>query len=140
MSNQGKVAIVTGAGQGIGRAIALRLAREGFAVGSLDYKLDTARETVAMIAAAGGEAVAVQVDVSERAQVFEAVDEVVARFGRLDVMVNNAGLGPITPIEDITPEIYRKVFDVNIGGTLWGVQAAVRHFKARKPAKKGDVV
>ena len=55
-------------------------------------------------------------------------------------MINNAGLGPTTPIEDITPEIYRRVFDVNVGGTFWGIQAAVKHFKARKPAKKGDVI
>src|SRR5208282_4193476 len=140
MTSQRKVAIVTGAGQGIGRAIAIRLAKDGFAIGALDFNIDTAKETAALIAAAGREAVAVKVDVSQRDQVFQAVDEVVARLGRLDVMINNAGLGPITPIEDITPEVYRKVFHVNIGGTFWGIQAAVKHFKARKPAKKGDVI
>lgn len=71
---------------------------------------------------------------------FRAVDEVVAKFGRLDVMINNAGLGPTTPIEEITPEICRRVFDVNVGGVYWGIQAAIIHFKARKPAKQGDVV
>ena len=64
----------------------------------------------------------------------------VAGFRRLDVMINNARLGPTTPIEAITPEIYRKVFDVNVGGTFWGIQAAVKHFKARKPTKKGEVI
>jgi len=140
MTSQRKVAIVTGAGQGIGQAIAIRLAKEGFAIGSLDFNTDTAQETAAQITAAGGEALPVKVDVSQRDQVFQGVDEVVARFGRLDVMINNAGLGPTTPIEDITPEIYRKVFDVNVGGTFWGIQAAVKHFKAHKPAKKGDVI
>ncbi|MDR3437736.1 (S)-acetoin forming diacetyl reductase [Telmatospirillum sp.] len=140
MNQQRKVAIITGAGQGIGRAIASRLAKDGFAIGCLDFNLGTAQETAAQITSGGGEAVGVKVDVSQRDQVFRAVDEVVARFGRLDVMVNNAGLGPVTPIEDITPEIYRKVFDVNVGGTYWGIQAAVKHFKARKPAKKGEIV
>ncbi|MBV8523345.1 MAG: (S)-acetoin forming diacetyl reductase [Acetobacteraceae bacterium] len=140
MTIQGKVAIVTGAGQGIGRAIAIRLAKDGFAIGCLDFNVDTGQDTVSQIIATGGEALAAKVDVAQRDQVFQAVDEVVARFKRLDVMINNAGLGPTTPIEDITPEIYRKVFDVNVGGTFWGIQAAVKHFKARKPTKKGEVI
>ncbi len=140
MSNSSKVAVVTGAGQGIGRAIALRLAKDGFAIGSLDFNLVTAKETADLVAAAGGTALAVQVDVSQREQVLDAVDQVVAEFGRLDVMVNNAGLGPTTPLDSITPEIYRKVFDVNVGGIYWGIQAAMKHFKARTPAKTGDVV
>ncbi len=140
MSTQRKVAIVTGAGQGIGRAIAIRLAKDGFAIGCLDFNAATARDVAAEVTAAGGEAFSVEVDVAERDQVFEAVDQVVARLGRLDVMINNAGLGPTTPIEDITPEIYRKVFDVNVGGTFWGIQAALKHFKARKPTKKGEII
>ncbi|HAI94801.1 MAG TPA: (S)-acetoin forming diacetyl reductase [Xanthomonadaceae bacterium] len=140
MSSPSKVAIVTGAGQGIGRAIALRLAKDGFAIGSLDFNIVTAQETADLVAAAGGAGLAVQVDVSQREQVLDAVDQVVARFGRLDVMVNNAGLGPTTPLDSITPEIYRKVFDVNVGSIYWGIQAAMKHFKARTPAKAGDVV
>lgn len=140
MANEKKVAIVTGAGQGIGRAIALRLAKDGFSLGCLDLNDTSAAETVKLIESAGGKALAVKVNVADRDDVFRATDEVVAKFGRLDVMVNNAGLGPTTPIEEITPEIYHKVFDVNVGGTYWGIQAAVKHFKARKPAKKGDVV
>ena len=140
MTIQHKVAIVTGAGQGIGRAIAIRLAKDGFAIGCLDFNADNAEDTASQITGASGEAFAVNADVAQRDQVFQAVDEVVARFKRLDVMINNAGLGPTTPIEDITPEIYRKVFDVNVGGTFWGIQAAVKHFKARKPTKKGEVI
>ena len=140
MSTVPKVAVVTGAGQGIGRAIALRLARDGFAIGSLDFNLDTAQQTADLIAADGGAAVAVQADVSERDQVLAAVDQVVAAFGRLDVLVNNAGVAPTTPLEDITPELYRKVFDVNVGSTYWGIQAAIRHFKARTPAQPGQIV
>ncbi len=140
MSTQTKVAVITGAGQGIGRAIAIRLAKDGFAIGSLDFNLATAEDTARLIQAAGGVALAVKVDVAEREEVLAAVDHVVEKFGRLDVIVNNAGLGPTSPLEDITPELYRKVFDVNVGGIYWGIQAALKHFNARKPAKQGDVI
>lgn len=140
MSSEKKVAVVTGAGQGIGRAVALRLAKDGFRIGSLDFNGTSAQETVKLIEAAGGEALAVVVDVANREQVFAAVDQIAKKFGRIDVMINNAGLGPTTPIEDITPELYHKVFDVNVGGTYWGIQAALKHFKKRVPAKPGDIV
>lgn len=140
MSSEKKVAVVTGAGQGIGRAVALRLAKDGFRIGSLDFNGTSAQETVKLIEAAGGEALAVVVDVANREQVFAAVDQIAEKFGRIDVMINNAGLGPTTPIEDITPELYHKVFDVNVGGTYWGIQAALKHFKKRAPAKRGDIV
>jgi len=73
MTSQRKVAIVTGAGQGIGRAIAIRLAKDGFAIGSLDFNTGTAQETAARITAAGGEALPVKVDVSQRDQVFHVL-------------------------------------------------------------------
>lgn len=140
MHKNGKVAVVTGAGQGIGEAIALRLAKDGFSVGCLDNNAKKAKACADKIVAEGGQAIAVTVDVAERNHVLKAVDDVVAKFGRLDVMVNNAGLGPVTPLEDITPEIYRKVFDVNVGSMYWGIQAAIKHFKARKPTRKGEVI
>lgn len=121
-----KVAFVTGAGQGIGKAIAERLHKDGFAVAVADFNDENAAAVAQEI---GDDALAVHVDVSDRDSVFAAVDEAVAKLGGLDVVVNNAGLGPSTPLEDITPEIYRKVFDVNVGGTLWGIQAAIKHFK-----------
>lgn len=126
----GKVAFITGAGQGIGEAIALRLAEDGFAVGCADLKMETAHAAAEKIKAAGGKAVAVQVDVADRDSVFAAVGETAEQLGGLDVVVNNAGIGPTTPIEDITPEIYRRTFDINVGGVLWGIQAAVKTFKA----------
>ncbi|HBA6947900.1 TPA: (S)-acetoin forming diacetyl reductase [Escherichia coli] len=140
MNTEKKVAIVTGAGQGIGRAIALRLAKDGFRVGSLDFNEATAQETVRLIESNGGEALAVKVNVADREQVFSAVDQVADKFGRVDVMVNNAGLGPTTPLEEITPEIYRKVFDVNVGGIYWGIQAALKHFRKRTPSKTGTII
>lgn len=122
-----KVAFVTGGGQGIGRAICERLHADGFAVAVADFNDETAREVADAL---GERALAVHVDVADRESVMSAVDTAVETLGGLDVMINNAGLGPSTPLEEITPEIYRRVFDVNVGGTLWGIQAAIKHFKA----------
>ncbi len=82
------------------------------------------------IIAAGGKASVVEVNVGDRDSVFAAVEKAAALLGGLDVVVNNAGIAPITPIEDITPEIYHRAFDINVGGVLWGIQAAVKTFKA----------
>lgn len=137
MSNSnGKVAFITGAGQGIGKAIAERLSKDGFAVAIADFNFETATKVAEDIQAKGGKTFAVKVDVSDRDDVFKAVAETVHNLGGLDVVINNAGLGPNTPIEEITPEIYRKVFDVNVGGTLWGIQAAVKTFKELKHGGK----
>ncbi|WP_424137573.1 (S)-acetoin forming diacetyl reductase [Roseomonas chloroacetimidivorans] len=126
----GKVAFITGAGQGIGEAIALRLAEDGFAVGCADLRMDTAKAVADRIETDGGRAFAVEVDVADRDSVFAAVEKTAKALGGLDVVINNAGIGPTTPIEEITPEIYRRTFDINVGGVLWGIQAAVKTFKA----------
>ncbi|MHA3050021.1 (S)-acetoin forming diacetyl reductase [Acinetobacter sp. ANC 4639] len=125
----GKVAFVTGAGQGIGEAIALRLASDGFAVACADMNIETAHQVAEKIKQHGGKAIAIQVDVADRDHVFKAVREVVDSLGDLHVVINNAGIAPITPIETITPEIYKRTFDINVGGVLWGIQAAVETFK-----------
>lgn len=125
----GKVAFITGAGQGIGEAIALRLAEDGFVIGCADLKMETAKAVADNIEAAGGRAFAVEVDVADRDSVFAAVEKTAQQLGGLDVVINNAGIGPTTPIEEITPEIYRRTFDINVGGVLWGIQAAVKTFK-----------
>lgn len=120
-----KVAIVTGAGQGIGQAIATRLSKDGFAIGCVDLNLENAQKTADSLA----DAIAVKADVSDRDQVFKAVDTVVDHYGDLNVMINNAGLGPTTPIDTITPAQFKKVYGVNVGGVLWGIQAAHAAFK-----------
>ncbi|MFC0141484.1 (S)-acetoin forming diacetyl reductase [Erwinia mallotivora] len=125
-----KVALVTGGGQGIGKAIALRLAKDGFAVAVADYNSQTARQVADEIVTGGGKALAVTVDVSKRDKVFAAVEQARKELGGFDVIVNNAGVAPTTPIEEITEEMVDKVYDINIKGVIWGMQAAIKAFRA----------
>lgn len=129
MASNGKVALVTGGGQGIGEAISKRLASDGFAVAIADLNLDNANKVVSAIEADGGKALAVKTDVSDRDSVFNAVNTAADKLGGFDVIVNNAGLGPTTPIDTITPEQFDTVYHVNVGGVLWGIQAAHAKFK-----------
>lgn len=123
-----KVAIVTGAAQGIGFAIAQRLHKDGFKIGLLDYNEEKVKEAAAKISAE--DTIAVAVDVSKQADVFTAFNQVVAKFGDLHVVINNAGVGPTTPIDTITPEQFERVYGINVAGVIWGIQAAHKHFKA----------
>ncbi|MDK7050076.1 (S)-acetoin forming diacetyl reductase [Aerococcus sanguinicola] len=123
-----KVALVTGAAQGIGKAIAERLSEDGFAVAVADLNEEEAKKVADSLEAKGKKALAIKVDVSDRDQVFAAVEEAAEAFGRFDVIVNNAGLGPTTPIETITPEQFEQVYKINVGGVYWGTQAAVEQF------------
>ena len=124
-----KVAIVTGGSQGIGKAIAERLVHDGFAVALVALEKDKLEATAKELEDKGGEALPIVADVSDRDAVFAAVDKTVDHFGDLNVMVNNAGLGPTTPIDTITPEQFSTVYGVNVGGVLWGIQAAPKAFK-----------
>lgn len=133
-----KVALVTGAGQGIGKAIALRLVKDGFAVAIADYNAETAKDVADEITRNGGRAVAVKVDVSNREQVFDAVEKARTVLGGFDVIVNNAGIAPSTPIESITPEIVDRVYDINVKGVIWGMQAAIEAF--RKEGHGGKII
>ena len=124
-----KVALVTGAGQGIGKAIALRLVKDGFAVAISDYNDATAQAVADEISRGGGQALAVKVDVSKRDQVFAAVEQARKGLGGFDVIVNNAGVAPSTPIEEIREDVIDKVYNINVKGVIWGIQAAVEAFK-----------
>lgn len=121
--------LVTGAGQGIGAVIATRLANDGFAVAVADMNTETANKVAEKINSNGGRALPIVVNVAERDNVFEAVRTTIQKLGGLDMLVNNAGLGPTTPIDTITPEQFDKVYHVNVGGVLWGIQAATEAFK-----------
>jgi 3-oxoacyl-[acyl-carrier protein] reductase len=129
MTLQGKAALVTGAATGIGRAIAERFAREGALVAvNFRSSRDAAEQLIAQIRAAGGRAVSVAADVSVESEVRAMVDEVEHRFGRLDVLVNNAGWSTRVPhrkLDDLTDQIWDKTFDVNLRGLFYCVRAAV---------------
>nr|WP_314687826.1 (S)-acetoin forming diacetyl reductase [uncultured Pantoea sp.] len=125
-----RVALVTGAGQGIGAAIARRLAQDGFAVAVSDYNAQTAQQVADQIVSAGGNAIALQADVAQREQVFRAVEDARQKLGGFDVIVNNAGVAPSTPIAEITEEVVDKVYNINVKGVIWGIQAAVQAFAA----------
>jgi 3-oxoacyl-[acyl-carrier protein] reductase len=126
---EGKVAVVTGASKGIGAAIAKRLADEGASV-VVNYasSKEGADRVVAEIAAQGGNAVAVQADVAKKADIQHLFDETMKTFGRLDVLVNNAGIYEFAPLEEVTAEHFHKMFDLNVLGLLYASQEAVKHF------------
>ena len=124
-----KVAVVTGASKGIGAEIARSLAAEGAAV-VVNYasSAGSAERVVEAIKSAGGRAVAVQGDVSKPEDIRRLFDETKRTFGRLDVLINNAGVYNFAPLEQITPEHFHKQFDLNVLGLLLATQEAVKHF------------
>jgi NAD(P)-dependent dehydrogenase (short-subunit alcohol dehydrogenase family) len=129
-----KVAVITGAGSGVGRASAVRFAAEGAAVVCADIDLDRAKETVAQLEAAGGKAVAERCDVAEDTDVAGAIGRAVDEFGRLDVMFNNVGiptpkLGMI--FEDHSLEDFERLTSVNFRGVFLGCRHAVLRFKGQ---------
>jgi len=132
MRLKGKVAAVTGAGRGIGRAIALTLAREGAAVVVSDVDLETARQTAEEIRAGGGQAIAVKVDVTSRQDAAALTDKAIQSFGKLDILVNNAGMYPSAPIVEITEEEWDLVMAVNLKGVFLCSQAAVKQMMAQR--------
>jgi acetoin reductase-like protein len=127
----GKVAIVTGGAQGMGRAISLRYGQEGARVVVADLNLKGAEDVAGEIEASGGQAVAVTVDVRDQEQARQMVDRAVEHFGGLDVLVNNAGVGKIIPFLETTEADWNFIFDINCKGLLWCSQAAARQMIAQ---------
>ncbi len=126
----GQTAIVTGSATGIGEAIARRLARAGAAVAVADLNLDGAAETARSI---GGDAFAVQIDITNAASVAKAVGEVLARRGRIDILVNNAGIaGKAAPLWEQTEEDWQKIIAVNLTGVFLCCRAVIPHMRERK--------
>ncbi|GIP40039.1 3-ketoacyl-ACP reductase [Paenibacillus sp. J31TS4] len=129
---KGMTALVTGAGSGIGRAAALRLAREGARVCLVDLKEEHAADVREEIERAGGEAFVAEADISHGSEVEEAVRRTVDRWGRLDIVFANAGInGKVAPIEHLTEEEWNHTLSTNLNGTFLTVKYAVPHLKER---------
>lgn len=131
-----KVAIITGASKGIGAAIAEHYAAEGAKV-VVNYASDKtgAERVVKAIIENGGHAFAMKADVSKTNEVLNLFEETIKNYGSLDILVNNAGIYPAAPIEEITEESFRKLFDINVLGSLLTIREAVKIF-----GTKGGVI
>ncbi|CAN5557315.1 acetoin reductase [soil metagenome] len=128
----GKVALVTGGGRGIGRGIALRLARDGADIALVDIHPDGIDAVAGEIAEIGQKATTFVANVGDREQVFAAVDHAAQALGGFDIMVNNAGVALVGPIIDVTPEDLQRIWRINVYGVLGGSQVAVAKFKANQ--------
>jgi NAD(P)-dependent dehydrogenase (short-subunit alcohol dehydrogenase family) len=135
-----KVAVVTGAGNGIGRALALELANRGTRVSLWDYNPESLKETLKMVTERGGQAKHYVVDVSDRKQVFEAADQAIADFGQMDIVVNNAGitLKP-TKLQDLDQKTFERMININLWGVIYGTQAFLPHLLKRPEASLVNV-
>ncbi|MFT8400650.1 MAG: acetoin reductase [Lentilactobacillus diolivorans] len=133
-----KLAIITGAGQGIGKGIAQRLAKDGYSIAVADINSDTAAQVAKDLKLAGYSAKSYQLDVANREDMFNLVKSAVNDLGTLVVFVNNAGVAFIDTIVDSTPDKIRRLLDVNLLGTYWGIQAAAQQFK--KQGKGGRII
>lgn len=129
--SNGKTALITGGARGIGRAIAERLHADGFDVGVLDLDLDEATAVADGLGGRDGGALALRADVSARDEVFAAVDATREAFGGFHVIVNNAGIAPEGPIEDVREADIEKIFAINYHSVIWGIQAATAAFHAQ---------
>lgn len=131
MSIEGKVALITGGARGIGRGIALRLAKDGADIAIVDREGTTMQDVADEVGALGRKATVFAADVTDRSQVYAAIDHTETALGGFDIMVNNAGIAQVNPIDDVTPEEVSRILAVNVEGVLWGIQAAAAKFKQR---------
>lgn len=130
MQLKDRVALITGAGSGIGAATARLMAAEGARVGVLSRTASEVERVAAEIAAAGGEALALTADVSQPDQMQAAVEQLAARFGRIDIVFANAGINGVwAALEDITPEEWDRTLDINLKGTFLSVKYALPYLK-----------
>ncbi len=131
-THNNRVALVTGAAAGIGRACSLRLAREGIAVGVLDLKLEGCERVVDEIKRSGGKAIALEASIANRTQVTAAVGKLREAFGPVTICVNNAGITGFVPFEQITDEQWDLMMEINVKGTFIVTQVCLPDMKAAK--------
>jgi acetoin reductase-like protein len=130
-----KIAIVTGSGQGIGKAVALRLAREGADLIVADINMKEAEQTAQEIHAFARRAMAYSIDLADVGQIQPMVDKVVTEFGRIDILVNVAGVAQTKPFLDITQDDWDRVIDINLKGTVFCIQAVGSQMMKQVPAE-----
>jgi len=130
---QSKVALITGAGSGIGRTVAIALAEKGYRLVLAGRHNDRLKETAAMLATAPDEVLCVVTDVTDPTSVTELFAATRASFGRLDLLFNNAGIGIGAPIEDLAEEDWLAVINTNLNGAFWCLQGAFRMMKEQDP-------
>ena len=135
MKLKNKVALVTGAGRGIGKATAIALAREGASVVVNDVDLQSAEETADEITAMGCKALPIKADVSDRTEVTKMVDTIIETFKRIDILVNNAGIFSSVSLDDITGDEWDKVIKVNLKGVFLCSQAVMKFMKKQRSGK-----
>jgi NADP-dependent 3-hydroxy acid dehydrogenase YdfG len=128
----GKVIVITGASSGMGAAAATYLAAKGASIVLGARRADRIEALAAQIADAGGKATAVVTDVSNRTDVAKLVDTAVETYGRIDVLINNAGLMPLSPLDRLKVDEWDRMIDVNVKGVLYGIAAALPHMKAQR--------
>jgi NAD(P)-dependent dehydrogenase (short-subunit alcohol dehydrogenase family) len=138
ISLEGRVAVVTGAGRGIGQAISRRLAEAGASVVLGDLDPESAAESAAAIVASGGRAMGAPVDVTQEAAIVALADAAIRAYGRLDIWVNNAGIFPGGPSVDFLADAWDAVQDINLRGTFLGAREAARRMIAQHP--RGGVI
>lgn len=138
MTIDNKVALVTGAGQGIGRGIALRLAKEGASLMLVDMNAANLEAVAKEVQALGRKVATFVADISQRDQVYAAIDHAEEALGGFDIIVNNAGIAQVQPLADVTPEEVDRIMRINVQGTLWGIQAAAAKFIDRQ--QKGKII
>ena len=138
MAIENKVALVTGAGQGIGRGIALRLAKDGASLMLVDMNAEALESVAKEVRALGRKAATFVANIADRAQVYEAIEQAEKQLGGFDIIVNNAGIAQVKPLADVTPEEVDRIMRINVQGTLWGIQAAAQKFIDR--GHKGKII
>jgi len=138
MDKTNKIALVTGAARGIGKSIAMRLARDGMDIALIDLHPESLEVAANEVRALGRQALALAADVCDRDTVYAVIDETEKTLGGFDVMINNAGIAQVQPLSEVMPEDIERIYKINVQGVLWGIQAAAKKFMARE--HKGKII